>query len=61
MRSEVRPWGKREFGGSQFELTVKLSQMAEGNFVEFDHRRDAPGFHAFLSRQATCSAKKRHD
>jgi hypothetical protein len=41
MHSEVGPWGKRQFGGSQFELIVKLSQMAEDHLFEFDFRRDA--------------------
>jgi hypothetical protein len=31
MHSEVGVWSKCEFGGSQFELTVKLSQVAEDN------------------------------
>jgi hypothetical protein len=34
--SEVGPWGKRQFGGSQFELIVKISQMAEDHLFEFD-------------------------
>jgi len=29
MHSEVGLWGKRHFRGSQFELTVELSQVAE--------------------------------
>jgi hypothetical protein len=36
MHSEVGPRGKRQFGGSQFELIVKLSQMAEDHLFEFD-------------------------
>ena len=58
MHSEVGPWGKRHFGGSQFELIVKFSQMAEDNLFEFDFRRDAPCVHGFLSRQGMCAAKQ---
>jgi hypothetical protein len=42
MHSEVGAWGKRHFGGSQFELTIKFSQVAKDNLFEFDYRRDAP-------------------
>jgi hypothetical protein len=61
MRSKVGPWGKRKFGGPHFELTVELGQVAEGNLLEFDHRRNASCLHLFLSRQAICSAKQRHE
>src|SRR6516162_3122125 len=60
MDSDVAVGGKREFGGAQFELTVKLSQMAEDNLIDFYFRRDASCLHGFLSRQAVCSAKQRH-
>src|SRR6516162_7931407 len=60
MDSDVAVGGKREFGGAQFELTVKLSQVAEDNLVDFYYRRDASCLHGFLSRQAVCSAKQRH-
>jgi len=48
MHSEVCLWGKRHLGGAQFELTVKLSQVAEDNLFEFDYRRDAPRFDVFF-------------
>src|SRR5262245_16127601 len=60
MDSDVAVWGKREFGGAQFELTVKLTQVAEDNLLDFDLRRDASCLHGFLSRQAVCSAEQRH-
>ena len=50
MYSDVAAWGKREFGGSYFELTVKLSQMAEDNLLDLDLRRDASCLYGFLSR-----------
>jgi hypothetical protein len=61
MHSEVCLWGKRHLGGAQFELTVKLSQVAEDNLFEFDYRRDAPRFDVFLSRQAMSSAKQHYE
>ena len=48
MHSEVGLWGKRHLGGAQFELTVKLRQVAEDNLIEFDFRRDAPVLPRFL-------------
>ena len=51
MHSQVGVWGKRNFGSSQFVLTVKLNQMAENNLFELDGRRDAPSFYVLLSRQ----------
>jgi hypothetical protein len=41
MHSKVGPGGKRKFSGPHFELTVELGQVAEGNLLEFDHRREA--------------------
>jgi hypothetical protein len=41
MHPEVTVRGKRHFGGSQSELTVKLGEVTEDNLVEFDLRRDA--------------------
>jgi hypothetical protein len=38
MHSEVALWGKCHFGGSQFELTVELSQVTKDNLFEFDYR-----------------------
>src|SRR5262245_29220386 len=34
--------------------------MAEDNLIDFCFRRDASCLHGFLSRQAVCSAKQRH-
>jgi hypothetical protein len=31
MYPDVASWGKRQFGGPQFELAVKFSQVAEDN------------------------------
>src|SRR5262245_59301193 len=56
MYPDVAVWGKREFGGAQLEPTVKLSQVAEDNLVDFDLRGDTSRLHDFLSRQAVCSA-----
>src|SRR6516164_3629770 len=58
MHPKVSVRGKRYFGGSQSELTVKLGEVAENNLVEFDLRRDAPPLHGFLGRQVTCPAKQ---
>ena len=60
MGAAVSLWSKRHFGGSQFELTVKLNQMAEDNLFEFDCRRDAPRLYALLSRQGT-RAKQQYE
>ena len=39
MHSQVGVWGERNFGSSQFVLTVKLNQMAENNLFKLDGRR----------------------
>src|SRR5215475_14302974 len=61
MHSKVRSWGKRKFGGAHSELAIELGQVAEGDLVEFDFRRDTSCFHLFLSRRAIFSAKQRHE
>src|SRR5262249_34208337 len=57
MYSDVAVWGKREFGGSYFELTVKLRQVAKDDLLDLDLRGDTSCLHGFLSRQPVCSAK----
>ena len=58
MRSYERSWGKRVLSGSQFKLPVKLGQVAEGDFLDFDDRGDAAYFH--LTRKPSCLVSWSH-